>query len=87
MMCLLVYDITDDRARSKVADDCLDYGMERIQFSAFWGNLSRTYQEELIRKVKKRLGKKPGKIQLFPVCEKDVRQRLEVIQSPPKDAP
>lgn len=87
MMCLLVYDITDDRARSKVADDCLDYGMERIQFSAFWGNLSRTYQEELIRKVKKRLGKKPGKIQLFPVCEKDVRQRLEVIQSPPKEAP
>ena len=87
MMCLLVYDITDDRARSKVADDCLDYGMERIQFSAFWGNLSRTYQEELIRKVKKRLGKKPGKIQLFPVCEKDVRQRLEVIQGPPKEAP
>ena len=85
MMCLLVYDITDDRARSKVADDCLDYGMERIQFSAFWGNLSRTYQEELIRKVKKRLGKKPGKIQLFPVCEKDVRQRLEVIQGPPKE--
>ena len=80
MMCLLVYDITHDSTRTKVADACLDYGMQRIQFSAFLGDLSRTHQEELFRKVRKRLGKKEGKVQLFPVCEKDMRQRLEVVQ-------
>ena len=80
MMCLLVYDITHDGTRNKVSEACLDYGLERIQFSAFLGDLSRTHQEELFRKVRKKLGKKPGKIQLFPVCEKDMRQRLEVIQ-------
>lgn len=80
MMCLLVYDITHDATRTRVADACLDYGMQRIQFSAFLGDLSRTHQEELFRKVRKRLGKRAGKIQLFPVCEKDLRLRLEVIQ-------
>lgn len=80
MMCLLVYDIAHDGTRSKVSDACLDYGMARIQFSAFLGELSRAHQEELFRKVRKRLGKRPGRIQLFPVCEKDLRLRLEVIQ-------
>ena len=81
-MCLLVYDITHDGTRSKVSDACLDYGLQRIQYSAFLGDLSRALQEELFRKVRKRLGKKEGKIQLFPMCEKDLRQRQEVLNRP-----
>ncbi len=81
-MCLLVYDITHDGTRGKVSEACLDYGLQRIQYSAFLGDLSRTHQEELFRKVRKRLGKKEGKIQLFPLCERDIRQRLEVINAP-----
>lgn len=79
MQCLVVYDIPDDRVRTKVADICLDYGLERIQYSAFLGNLQRTHQEELLLKVKKRLGKQPGNVQIFPLCEKDWRARLVLI--------
>jgi len=46
MQCLVVYDIPDDRVRGKVADICLDYGLDRIQYSAFLGDLQRTHQEE-----------------------------------------
>lgn len=80
MICLLVYDIAHDGTRSKVSDACLDYGMARIQLSAFLGDLTRAHQEELFRKVRKRLGRQPGRILLLPVCEKDLRLRLEVIQ-------
>ena len=80
MKCLLVYDIPDDRTRTKVADFCLDYGLDRIQYSAFVGELTRTYQEELMLKIGKRLGKRPGKVQLFVICDRDWRQRLEIIQ-------
>lgn len=65
MRCLLIYDIPDDRARQKIADACLDYGLQRIQYSAFSGNLSRTHQRELMTEVKRRLGKNAGNIQLF----------------------
>lgn len=80
MHCLVVYDIPDDRVRSRVADCCLDYGLDRIQYSAFWGDLSRNHQEELMRRLSRLLGTKEGKIQLFVICEKDWRERLEVIR-------
>ncbi len=76
MNCLLIYDIPDDRKRAKIADACLDYGLDRIQFSAFTGDLSRNHQQELFLKVKRILGKKPGKIQLVPICAEDWRNRL-----------
>ncbi len=80
MKCLVVYDIPHDGTRSKVADFCLDYGLDRIQYSGFLGDLARTYQEELILKIGEQLGDRPGKVQLFVICEKDWRQRLEIIQ-------
>jgi CRISPR-associated protein Cas2 len=79
MKVLLIYDIPDDRARNKVADLCLDYGLERVQYSAFQGELRRTHQEELVLKMKKRLGKKQGDIRLLPICDKDWSARLEII--------
>jgi len=79
MKVLLIYDIPSDKIRNKVADLCLDYGLERIQYSAFQGELQRTHQEELVMRVKKRLGKKPGDIRLVPICEKDWTARLEVL--------
>lgn len=86
MKCLLVYDIPHDGTRTKIADFCLDYGLDRIQYSAFVGDLARTHQEELILKIKERLGDRDGKIQLFPICEKDWEQRLEIIQQEDEDA-
>ena len=85
MKCLLVYDITHDATRAKIADFCLDYGLDRIQYSAFLGDLARTHQEELILRIGERLGDHAGKIQLFVMCDKDWRQRLEIIQEPEQD--
>ncbi len=79
MRCLVVYDIPDDGTRTKIADFCLDYGLDRIQYSAFLGNLTRGQQKELMAKIKRRLGKREGVIQLFPICRKDWEMRLEVI--------
>lgn len=76
MYCLLIYDISDDRIRTKVADVCLDYGLDRIQYSAFSGNISRNHQEELFLKVRNLFGKKPGNVQLIPICGKDWENRL-----------
>ncbi len=77
---LVVYDVSDDRKRTKIADACLDYGLDRIQFSAFLGALLPTHQQELFMKVKKILGRKPGNIQLFPVCADDWSKRKVIEQ-------
>ena len=79
MKCLLVYDIPDDNIRTRVADICLDYGLDRIQYSSFLGDLAKTHQEELMMKLARRLGKRPGNIQLFPICETDWRARKVIL--------
>lgn len=73
---LVIYDIEDDRIRLKVSEACLDYGLTRIQYSAFLGTLNRNKREELFLRLCSLLQDNPGKIFLQPVCEKDVRDVL-----------
>jgi len=78
MKCLVVYDIPDDKVRTKIADFCKDYGLLRIQYSAFLGDLNRNLQEEFMLKVKRKMGKKAGNVRLYPICDRDLRQVLEI---------
>ena len=80
MQSLLIYDIPDDRVRQKVADACLDYGLQRIQYSAFCGDLTRTHQRALFTEIRRRLGRKAGNIQLFALDEKTWSRRREIAQ-------
>ncbi len=70
---VLIYDIENDRLRTRVADVCLDYGLERIQFSAFFGKLNRNRRQELALKVKNELGGENGRVRIIPVCEEDLK--------------
>lgn len=79
MNCIVIYDIPSNRVRAKVADLCLDYGLNRIQFSAFAGALLRTHQEELMKKARARLAKQAGKVYLFCIGDAEWKQRLEVV--------
>lgn len=77
MHCLLIYDIPNDRIRTKVADACLDYGLDRLQYSAFAGDISRNYQEELFQRVTDLLNAEAGNVQLIAICETDWNDRLQ----------
>ncbi|MBI5930825.1 MAG: CRISPR-associated endonuclease Cas2 [Chloroflexi bacterium] len=80
MQVLLIYDIENDKARTKIATACQDYGLDRVQFSAFAGRLSRNYQQELMLKIDALLKNAEGRrqVSLIPICEKDWQSRLEV---------
>jgi CRISPR-associated protein Cas2 len=80
MRCLLIYDISHDGTRTKVADACLDYGLERVQYSAFMGELSWIHQKELLLQIKRRIGKHDANIQLFPLDEKSWTSRRVIEQ-------
>jgi|SRR6185437_5103729 len=50
---LVIYDVEDDRARTRVAEACKDFGLERIQYSCFRGRLSQNKRGELYERVRK----------------------------------
>jgi CRISPR-associated protein Cas2 len=81
---LLIYDIVHDGTRTKISELCLDYGLDRVQYSAFEGQLRRTHQEELMLKVEKVLGKRAGDVRLIPICEKDWSSRLSIKNERPE---
>ncbi len=71
---VLIYDIEDDKLRTRAANICLDYGLERIQFSAFFGKLNRNRRQELSLRLQRELGDKSGRIRIIPVCEQDLKE-------------
>jgi CRISPR-associated protein Cas2 len=73
MMALLIYDIVHDGRRVKAAEVCKDFGLSRIQYSAFLGDLSHARQGELLQKLRRCLGRTDARIHLFPLCERDLR--------------
>lgn len=70
----VIYDTDDDRVRSRMSETCLDYGLERIQFSAFLGSLSANERQELALRLTQNLHgvqDAAGRIYIQPVCETD----------------
>ena len=70
---VVIYDVPEDRARTRVSEACLDYGLERVQFSAFRGRLSRNKREELFLRLQVILEDKAGKVLVQPICDKDLK--------------
>ena len=73
---LVLYDIEDDRIRNRIAERCKDFGLVRIQYSAFAGTLNRNKREELFLRLERELHGKPGKILVQPICSKDLKDSL-----------
>lgn len=86
MHMIVVYDITNDRIRNKIADACLDYGLDRIQLSVFYGDISRTHQNELMHKMRRLLGKEVGKITLIPIASQEWERRQEVCNNDERES-
>ena len=70
---LLIYDIEDDRLRARASGICLDYGLERIQFSAFFGKLNRNRRQELALRLQREVALESARIRIIPVCEEDLK--------------
>jgi len=73
MKVLVVYDITNDNLRNKIAEILKDFGLLRIQKSAFIGDLSSEERKDLEKVLSRKNLDKNDKIDVFPICEKDLR--------------
>ena len=70
--CFLIYDIENDRLRTRASEICLNYGLDRIQFSAFFGKLNRNRRQELCLRLQRELGEESARVRIIPVCQQDL---------------
>jgi len=78
MITLVIYDITDDGIRNKVAKTCKIFGLCRIQKSAFLGDLTSARRKDLILRLRRILGDSRGRIHVFVLCKADYALREEI---------
>ncbi len=78
MMTLVIYDISENRTRSKVATTCRRFGLSRIQKSAFLGDMSSVRRRELVEVLKRLLREEQGNIQIFVICRPDMALRTVI---------
>lgn len=85
MRYVVVYDISDDNLRTLTSEILKDYGLKRIQKSAFMGNLKKYRLNSMIIDLKKMI--ESDRILVFPLCESDFGNLVSIGQEfvEPKD--
>ncbi|MCA9199776.1 MAG: CRISPR-associated endonuclease Cas2 [Planctomycetales bacterium] len=71
MLALVIYDISQDKARKKVADHLLDLGLVRTQYSVFLGTVDKNRLDELVLFAESQLDA-TDKLYVIPVQRDDL---------------
>lgn len=74
MLVWVVYDIVNDKVRTKVAKMCKGYGLYRVQKSAFLGDLNKNQKDELILQCKDITDEQKDSVYVFPMCDEDFKK-------------
>ena len=69
MLYWIIYDISEDKIRSKIASKCKNYGLDRVQKSAFIGNLSKNKAEMLSIEFKALVKSPEDCVFVIPSCK------------------
>ena len=70
----ILYDIGDDKIRHRVSKACKQYGLERVQKSAFLGKLESSRFDELAVKCRSLIDEDNDSVYLFPFCQDDFKK-------------
>lgn len=81
MRVLVIYDISDNDVRAKLAEDLKRLGLSRIQRSAFMGTISPSVLKDLKRVCGMRAKGHDDVIHIVQLCDYDWR-RVVVIGKP-----
>lgn len=70
----IIYDITNDRNRSKIAKLCKEAGLYRVQKSVFLGTIARNRLDELNMQIEEHIQEETDSVYIFPLCEPDFKK-------------
>lgn len=80
MICLVVYDITDDKQRKKLTKMLQTYGLSRVQYSAFRGELNAHDRNVLAKRASQFVKDEHDCIFIIPLCSRCI-STAEVISN------
>ena len=71
MLVWVIYDISKDKPRKRLADKAIEQGLERVQKSVFLGNIDQNLIDELVIYAEEQINVDNDSVYVFPMCQED----------------
>ncbi len=78
MLLLVIYDISDNNKRVRVANTLKRYGLSRIQRSAFKGNLDSQRVKDLLRAIRSDVDVNTDVVHVIPLDPRNWETRVVI---------
>ncbi len=73
MLIWVLYDIENDRNRTKAAKVCKQTGLYRVQFSCFLGTVTPSQKSALSLQLEDLIDEEKDKVYIFPMSKDELR--------------
>ena len=76
MITWVLYDIENDKARTKIAKICRQAGLYRVQLSCFLGTLEKSQLDTLQLQIDELINQDVDKVYIFPMTKGELQQSI-----------
>jgi len=76
MIVWVLYDIQDNKARTRVAKYCKQAGLYRVQLSVFLGSLEANEKDTLELKIEAEINSSIDKVYIFPMSKRELKETI-----------
>jgi len=81
MILWVMYDIQNDRSRTKISKLCKKAGLYRVQYSVFLGRIENNEIDELQLAISEYIDEDIDKVYLFPMSKKELKDTIQLGQA------
>lgn len=76
MIAWVMYDIENDKARTKVAKLCKQAGLYRVQYSVFLGTIDKNQKDTLQLRIEELIEEKRDSVYIFPMSKNELQETV-----------
>lgn len=76
MIVWVLYDIENNKARTRASKVCLQAGLYRVQYSCFLGTLSHNAKETLELQLEELINEEKDKVYIFPMSQDELKSTV-----------
>ena len=80
-----MYDIKDNKARTRVAKCCKQAGLYRVQYSVFLGTLTASEKDSLELEIQDQIDEEEDSVYIFPMSKNELQSTTLLGQAFDKD--
>lgn len=73
MICWVMYDIRNDRVRTKIAKACEQAGLYRVQYSVFLGTIEPNEKDTLQLQIEELMNEDEDSVYIFPMSKDELK--------------